>query len=62
VQRRAHGHWRADVSGQVPLASNGGARVYFVTNRHAVFRVDVQYAGDSNYATSKSAWKNFRVR
>jgi hypothetical protein len=62
VQRRAHRRWRADVSGQVPTASNGTARVYFVTNRHAEFRVRVQYAGDSNYATSKSAWKTFRVR
>ena len=62
VQRRAHGHWRADVSGAVADGSNGTAHVYFVTDRHATFRVDVQFSGDSYYATSKSAWKNFRVR
>jgi hypothetical protein len=62
VQRRAGGHWRADVGGQVALASDGTAKVLFVTNRHAQFRFQVSYPGDSDFVASASAWKKFRVR
>jgi hypothetical protein len=62
VQRRAGKHWRADVGGQVALASNGTAKVLFLTNRQAQFRFQVKYPGDSDFVRGASAWKKFRTR
>jgi len=37
-------------------------RAFFFTNKAGKCRVRVSCAGDSNYATSKSAWKTFLTR
>ena len=62
VQRHAGKSWRIAAAGRFPIGSGGTVRAFFFTNKAGTCRVRVSYAGDSNYATSKSGWKTFRTR
>lgn len=62
VQRHVGKSWRVAAAGKFPIGGGGTVRAFFFTNKAGKCRVRVLYAGDSNYATSKSAWKTFRTR
>ena len=61
VQRRAGHGWQTAAAGRFPTGSKGTARAFFFTTKPGQCRVRVSYAGYSNYAASKSAWKKFRA-
>jgi hypothetical protein len=61
VQRRVRRRWRTAASNQFTMQS-GTVHAFFFTNKPGQCRVRVLYAGDTNYAGSKSTWKKFRVR
>jgi hypothetical protein len=61
VQRKAGHGWRTTATGEFPIGSGGVVHAYFFTYKVGPCRVRVQYAGDTNYAASKSPWKNFRT-
>jgi len=62
VQRHVGKSWRIAAAVRFPIGSGGTVRAFFFTNKAGECRVRVSCAGDSNYATSKSAWKTFLTR
>ena len=63
IQRQVGAGWRTDLRSTFLInGSDGTVHAFFFTTRTARFRVRVSYRGDTNFTSSKSAWKKFHTR